>query len=188
MYSNRINDPAFAKYRANSDKYALIFSFIIAAAAILGFYLYGEFSMEMDNPEAMYIGLGIGGMFIMIALLTNRSKKGAKTWDGKVVDKQVEKKTKRRKASDPDYHMREYLLYKVIINSDYGQTHEITAEDDDTVYNYYEIGDRVRYHGSIRTYEKYDKSKDSIVFCNACASLNKIEDDKCHRCMCPLLK
>ena len=52
--------------------------------------------------------------------------------------------------------------------------HEITAEDDDTRYNYYQIGDRVRYHGSLRTYEKYDKSKDSIIFCNACASLNEI--------------
>ena len=91
-YSNRIHDPAFAKYRADSERYARIFAFILATAAVLGFYLYGEFSTEMDNPEALYIGLGIGGMFIAIALITNRSKKGAKTWDGKVCDKQVRKK------------------------------------------------------------------------------------------------
>ena len=187
-YSNKINDPAFAKYTADSTRYAWIFSFIISTAAIIGFYLYGEFSREMDNPEALYIGMGIGGMFIMIALITNRSKKGAKTWDGKVVDKQVEKKTRRRNANDPDYHTREYLLYKVIIKSDYGKKHEITAEDDDTRYNYYHIGDRVRHHGSLRSYEKYDKSKDTIIFCNACASLNEMSSHRCHRCNCPLLK
>ena len=131
-YSNRINDPAFAKFLADSDRYAKIFACILAAAAVFGFYLYGEFSPEMDNPEALYIGLGIGGMFVSIALITNRSKKGAKTWDGKVYDKQVEKKRRRRTAADLDYHMKEYLLFKVIFQSNDGKTHEISAENDDT--------------------------------------------------------
>ena len=187
-YSNRINDPAFAKYLADTKKYAKIFSLILASAAVLGFYLYGEFSYDMDNPEALYIGLGIGGMFIMIALITNRSQKSTKTWDGKVVDKLVEKKTRRRNATDMDYHAREYLLYKVVIKSDFGDTRELTAENDDTVYNYYQIGDRVRYHGHLRTFEKYDKSKDSIIFCNACAFLNDMSDERCRACHCPLLK
>lgn len=187
-YSNRSNDPAFAKYQAASRRYAVIFSLILAVAAVLGFTVYGATSREMDNPEALYIGLGIGGMFIAIALITNRSKKGAKSWDGKVCDKQVEKKQRRRNATDPDYHMREYLLYKVIIRSDAGKMHEITAENDDTLYNYYQVGDRVRYHGNLRSYEKYDKSKDTIIFCNACATLNEMSDDRCHRCNCPLLK
>ena len=187
-YSNRIHDPAFAKYRADSEKYAKIFASILATAAVLGFYLYGELGTEMDNPEALYIGLVIGGMFIAIALITNRSKKGAKTWDGTVCAKQVEKKTRRRKSTDLDYHMREYLLYTVTIKSNDGKAHEITAENDDTTYNYYQIGDKVRYHGSLRSFEKYDKSKDSIVFCNACASLNEMSAERCHRCHCPLLK
>jgi len=187
-YSNRIHDPAFAKYLDDSRRYAWIFSLLLAAAAVIGFYSYGAFGSEMDNPEALYIGLGIGGMFIVIAGLTNRSRKGGTTWDGKVVDKQVEKKTRRRRAEDMDYHARNYLLYKVVIRSDYGKSHEITAEDDDTVYNYYRVGDRVRYHGSLRSYEKCDKSKDTIIFCNACASLNEMSAERCHRCHCPLLK
>lgn len=187
-YSSRIHDPAFAKYLADSDKYAKIFAFILAAGAVVGFYLYGELSPEMHNPEALYIGFGIGGMFIVIALITNRSKKGAKTWDGKVYDKQIEKKRRRRNATDPDYHMREYLLFKVIFQSNDGKTNEITAENDDTLYNYYRTGERVRYHGSLRSFEKYDKSKDTIIFCNACASMNEMSSDRCHRCHCPLLK
>ncbi len=173
-YSNRINDPAFAKYLADSDRYAKIFSYILATAAVLGFYLYGELSPEMDNPEALYIGMGIGGMFIAIALITNQTKKGAKTWDGKVYDKQVEKKRRRRNAADMDYHMKEYLLFKVIFQSNDGKTHEISAENDDTLHNYYRIGERVRYHGGLRSFEKYDKSKDTIIFCNACASMNEM--------------
>jgi len=65
---------------------------------------------------------------------------------------------------------------------------ELTAEDDDTVYNYYQTGDRVRHHGGLNSFEKYDKSQDDIVFCNACASLNDINDEYCFRCNCPLLK
>ena len=187
-YSDRINDPAFDKYVADTARYAKIFSFIIAIAAIVGFFLYGQLSNDMDNPEALYIGLGIGGMFIVIALITNRSRKGAVTWDGTVVDKKVEKKTRRRNATDMDYHAREYLLYTVIIESERGKRHEITSENDDTLYNYYQAGERVRYHGKLRTFEKYDKSKDNIIFCNACASLNEITDERCFRCNCPLLK
>ncbi|MBU1342969.1 MAG: hypothetical protein KKE44_07700 [Proteobacteria bacterium] len=187
-YSDRINDPAFAGYLESSDRYAWIFSIILSTAAVMGFFLYGQMSDEMDNPEALYIGLVIGGMFAMIALITNRSKKGGWTWEGTVCDKRVEKKQRRRNVSDQDYHMREYLLYKVVIQSDHRRKYEITAENDDTLYNYYQIGERVRHHGSLNSYEKYDKSKDAIIFCNACATLNEIIDEACHRCNCPLLK
>jgi hypothetical protein len=142
----------------------------------------------MDNPDAVFIGMGIGGMFIAIAWLTNWSKKGAATWDGRVCDKRIEKKVRNRTAADMDYHAREYLLYTVIFQSESGRTAEITVEGDDTLYNYYQVGDMVRHHGRLRTYEKYDKSQDTIIFCNACASLNEITDDHCFRCNCPLLK
>jgi len=187
-YSSKINDPSFAKYLENSAKYAWIFSFVISAAAVLGFFLYGELSDEMDNPEALYIGLGIGFMFIMIALITNRSKKGGKTWDGTVCDKKVEKNERRKKVNDQDYCMREYLLYTIFIQSDHCRKYEIIVENDNTLYNYYQVGDKVRHHGNLRSYEKYDKSKDTIIFCNACATLNEISRETCHRCNCPLLK
>lgn len=187
-YSDKINDPAFAEYLENSDKYAWIFSVIIAGAAILGFYIYGETSQEMDNPEALYIGLLIGGMFMTIALFTNHSKKGGWTWDGIVCDKQIEKKKRRVKNDNQSYYMQEYQLFKVVIQSDHRRKYESAAENDDTLYHYYQIGDKVRHHGKLRSYEKYDKSGDTIIFCNACATLNEITDETCFRCGCPLLK
>lgn len=187
-YSDRINDPFFSRYLENSARYAWIFSLILASFASFGFFLYGEFSDEMDNPEALYIGLTIGAMFLLIALVTTLSKKGGKSWDGTVCDKRVEKKKRRRKNTDMDYHMREYTLYTIDIQSEHRRKYHITSEDDDTLYRYYQIGDKVRYHGRLRTYEKYDKSNDTIIFCNACASLNDIQSEICFRCNCPLLK
>ena len=97
-FSSKINDPAFSKYIKNTNRWSAIFSVIIAVAAIIGFYIYGETSSEMENPQALYIGLGIGGMFLLIALFTIIGRSKSTTWDGTVVDKKIEKK--RRSQSD----------------------------------------------------------------------------------------
>ena len=62
-YSLKIHDPAFDIYLKNTKDYRFQFAFALAIIAIAGFYLYGEMSDELENPEALYIGLGIGGMF-----------------------------------------------------------------------------------------------------------------------------
>lgn len=187
-FSNRINDPAFAKYIKNSNRWAGIFALIIAIAAIVGFYIAGETSTEMDNPESLYIGLGIGGMFLLIALFTVVGRNRSRTWDGSVIDKTVKKKSRRRNSGDDDSYVEYYTEYVVAIREDGGKVHRLVQEDDDTVFNYYRVGDRVRHHAGLKSYEKYDKSQDSIIFCNACGSLCDINDDVCFRCKCPLLK
>ena len=184
-YSDRINDPTFARYVKHTKQWSMIFSIILAVVAIVGFYIAGEKGADgMSNPESLYIGFGIGGMFLVIGLFASfgRKKLGV-TWDGTVVDKKVKKKTRRDDDGDEDY-----LEYTVYIRSDQGKRDTIKAEDDDTRYNYFKIGDRVRYHAGLKSYEKYDKTGDSIIFCNACATLCDIEDDYCFRCKCPLLK
>ncbi len=142
----------------------------------------------MDNPQALFIGLAIGGMFVTIALFQIISRGRNKTWDGIVAYKIVKKKQRRRNAGNNDYYDEKYLAFVVSIKSDSGNIVDLTAEDDDTVYNYYQVGDRVRHHGGLNSFEKYDKSKDDIIFCNACATLNDINDEYCFRCHCPLLK
>lgn len=186
-FSARIHDPAFAKYIKNTKVWAFMFAFILALIAVVSFFIYGETSSEMDNPEALFIGLGIGGMFIAIALLRITGISRSSAWDGLVVDKKIEKK-RRKRYSGNDYYWEKYTLYTVFIRSDSGKIHTISADDDDTVFNYYQVGDKVRHHKSLNSYEKYDKSKDTIIFCNACASLNDIQNDNCFRCHCPLLK
>lgn len=186
-FSSRINDPKFKKYIKDSNSWSAIFTIILAVIAVVGFTIAGEFHLDnLDNPESMYIGFGVGSMFIVIALFQIIGRKRSFTWDGTVVDKTIKEKTSR--SSDEDNTYEEYLLYEVIIRSEDGKKHIISAKDDDTLYNYYKIGDKIRHHGGINSYEKYDKSQDSIIFCSACGTLCDINDDQCFRCKCPLLK
>lgn len=182
-YSSKIKDPAFDKYIANSNRWSAIFSCILAVIAAAGFFIYGEISSEMDNPQALFIGLGIGSMFVLIAVYQVVSRNTTKTWDGYVSEKTSEQKQRKQNTSK-DY----YMEYKIVIIDEKGKSHIMLFEDDDTVYNYYKVGDRVRHHKELNSYEKYDKSNDIIIFCNACGSLNDIDDNYCFRCNCPLLK
>ncbi len=184
-FSQKINDPAMARYVKNTNRWSAIFALIIAVVAVAGFYIAGETSSEMENPEALYIGLGVGSMFLVIALFQIVGRKNSTTWDGTIVDKKVKKKRRRDKYQES---LIDYLEYTVSIQANNGKMHYSSADDDDTIYNYYQIGDKVRHHKGLNTYEKYDKSKDTIIFCNACASLNDSNADFCFRCKCPLLK
>ncbi|MGI1660175.1 MAG: hypothetical protein ACRKFN_14640 [Desulfitobacterium sp.] len=190
-YSSRIDDPAFAQYAKNNNRWSAVFATILAIAAAMGFFIYGETNSEMENPQALYIGLGIGGMFLLVALLQIVGRERSKTWDGAVVNKTIEKKSRQQSSGsgDNDYYVHYYTEYAVMVREDKdGKIYRMTAEDDDTVFNYYQIGDRVRHHARLNSYEKYDKSKDSIIFCNACGTLCDIRDERCFRCQCPLLK
>lgn len=188
-FSSKISDPAFAKYIKNTYRWSVIFTVILAVAAIVGFTIAGEMGVDsMGNPESLYIGLAVGGMFVVIALFQIIGRQRSKTWDGTVEDKKIQKKTERQYHGNNDYSIVDYLEYSVIIRSDHGKKHVIKAKNDDTLYNYYRVGDRVRHHAGLRSYEKYDKSGDKFIPCNACASLNDIHDDYCFRCKCPLLK
>ena len=187
-FSPRINDPAFAKYVKNSNRWAAIFSAILAVVAVIGFYIYGEVGTEMDNPGSLYIGFGIGGMFLVIALFQILGRKRSTTWDGTVEDKKIKKKTTRHDYGDDNVQYEDYLEYSVIIRRDRGKRYTIKTRDNDTMYNYYQIGDRVRHHAGLNSYEKYDKTGDKFIPCNACGTLCDISEDICFRCKCPLLK
>ena len=188
-FSPRISDPAFAKYVKNSNRWAAIFSIILAVAAVVGFYIAGETGAEgMSNPQSLYIGFGIGGMFVTIALFQILGKKRSMTWDGTVEDKKIKKKTERYTHGDDDVRYEDYLEYSIIIRNDQGKRHTIKSRDSDTLYNYYQIGDRVRHHAGLNSYEKYDKTGDKFIPCNACGTLCDISDETCFRCKCPLLK
>lgn len=189
-FSSKISDPAFAKYIKNSNRWSVIFSLILATAAIIGFFIYGETSSEMENPQALLIGMGIGSMFLIIAMFQLIARKRSRTWDGTVIDKTIKKKSRRQSCGSDtnDYYIQHFTEYSVIIQDKTRKNHWVVTEDDDTVYNYYKIGDCVRHHAGLNSYEKYDKTKDSIIFCNACSTLCSINDDVCFRCNCPLLK
>ncbi len=182
-FSPRISDPAFARYVKNTNRWSAIVSTILAIAAVIGFYIAGEMGAEgMSNPGALFIGFGIGGMFLAIALFQIRGRKRSNTWDGTVEDKTIKKKTRH-----DQYTVEEYLEYSVIVRSDHGKKHVIRTRSND-LYSYFDIGDRVRHHAGLRSLEKYDKTGDKFIPCNACGTLCDIREDHCRHCKCPLLK
>lgn len=188
-FSPRISDPAFAKYIKNSNRWTVIISLILAVAAVIGFYIAGERGAEgMSNPLSLMIGLGIGGMFLVIALLQILGRKRSSTWDGTVEDKKIKKKTQRQTYGDDDVRYEDYLEYSVIIRSDRGKKHIIKTRDNNVFYNYFNIGDRVRHHAGLNSFEKYDKTGETFLPCNACGTLCDINGDYCPQCKCPLLK
>lgn len=184
-FSPKIHDRAFLQYQKASNKWALTFAVVLALVAIVGFPIYGEKSGELKMPQSLYYGLAIGGMFIAIALIQIFRKGRDTTWDGVIVGKQVFERTTHDKDTDVDTT---YTVYEYKVKRGNGKVYKHQHKDHDTMFNYFDIGDRVRHHKGFDVYEKYDKSKDTIIFCIACGTVNDISDDVCVRCNCPLLK
>jgi hypothetical protein len=188
-FSPRIQDPAYTRYLKNSSRWAGIFSAILAAAAVIGFFIAGQTGAgNMKNPQALFIGMAIGGMFLLIALFQTLRKKKDRTWDGQVVDKKVEHKTRSRETSEDSFVKEHYTLFTVLIRENSGKFHPLAVENDSRYFDYFQIGDAVRHHAGFSVYEKQDKTRDSYLFCIACGTKNEIYLDVCHRCKCPLLK
>lgn len=187
-YSSKINDPRFEKYLAKTGKWSMVFTFVIALIAIAGFYVAGEKDgSELSNPEALYIGLVIGGLFFFIGFSSNLKRKRSKTWDGIVIDKTAKKKRK-NVGNGEDSYVKRYIDYTVVIQAENKKKYKIKVADNPLYYNYYKIGDKVRHHAGLNTYEKYDKRSDDIIFCNACSRKCDIQEEECPKCHCPLLK
>lgn len=183
-FSSKINDPAFRAYKKKSVAWAFIFSGILAVIAVIGFPIYGDKSGDIDWPYSLFYGIGIGGMFIVIALLQTLKKSLDKTWDGVVEYKDSYYLKERNDNGRAHYH----TIYILKIRKDSGGVKKHKWRDIPGVYDYYNAGDRVRHHKGFTYYEKYDKSGDTQIMCAACMSFQDINKDICTRCKCPLLK
>lgn len=75
-----------------------------------------------------------------------------------------------------------------MIQTTTGRKHRIARDSHREMYDYFKVGDRVRYHPAFATYEKFDKSRDSIIYCNVCSMMNPISNDRCERCANLLFK
>ena len=183
-FSSKISDPAFASYKKKSVTWAFLFAGILAVIAMVGFPIYGNLSGEIDWLGSLFYGLGIGGMFFMIALLQTMRKGFDKTWDGVVEYKDSYTLKERNRNGQTHYHK----IYIIKIKKSSGRTKKHKWRDIPGVFDYYNVGDKVRHHKGFSYYEKYDKSNDTQIMCTACMSFQDKEKDICPRCKCPLLK
>jgi len=186
-FSDKINDPMYENYRKKARKWSFLFAIILAIVAIVGFVVYGEISGQIKMPQSLFYGLGIGALFIVIALLQEVKRKTDTTWDGVVVDKKILQKTERVRYGNKVKTV-PYTLYVIKVKRDDGKIFTHSVRENRSIFDYYQVGDRVRHHKGFSYYEKYDKSKDSKILCVACLTFNDIHDDFCKKCKVPLLK
>lgn len=174
-FSEKFDDPCFNRYRRHYRINIMIWTGGLMAAALIGFYIYAQDQSGDDQTEAYISGSVIATMFFLIGLYAIFDKRKKRDWIGEVVEKRIDKV----KGDD---------VYRIFIEHSNGKIHERNATNDSTRYDYYKIGDLIKYHGKLNSIEKFDKSEDEIIFCNACSYLNDIEEDRCVMCKCVLLK
>ena len=163
------------KNKRSSMGWAWVFTLLFP----VGFLLAGLFSDEVPLNEALIIGIGLGLLILAINLWRIAGMKKP-VWDG-VVMKKVEKK--RYKRDNDDGSSQSYMEYIVLIRTERDKKKRIVERQRGRdMYDYLDVGDRVRYHPALETYEKYDKSKDQVIYCNVCRLRNSIRNDRCERC------
>lgn len=157
---------------------SIIWTWVFSLLFPVGFLIAGLFGDEMPLNEALMVGFGLG-LFILAINLWRFANTKRRAWDGVVVKKMEKRHYKRH----DDGSSQAYMEYIVLVETEQSKTKRIVERKRGRdMYDYLVVGDRVRYHPALETYEKYDKSKDEVIYCNVCRGRNPISKDRCDRC------
>lgn len=175
-FSELCNHPEILEAARTNRKSSILFMWILVIVPLIGFPIAGLLMDDFPFGESLVIGTGIALVLLIINLLALRGAKKP-MWEGVVTNK-----FKKEKYEDRDDSSRTNTEYTVAITTDAGKKKTIVERRSRAMYDYLSVGDRVRYHPQFGTYEKYDKSKDRIIYCNVCSMMNRIQNDRCKRC------
>ena len=179
-FSDRCNSPEILAAAQKNKKSSIGCMWILVFVPLIGFPIAGLLMDDFPFGESLVIGVGIALVMLVVNLLGLRRTKQP-MWEGVVVNKYSKEKSEHRGGEDDNW--RTYTEYNTIINTDAGKKKTIVEKDSGRhMYDYLSVGDRVRFHPRFGTYEKYDKSKDRIIYCNVCSMINPIQNDRCKRC------
>lgn len=176
-WSDAVNDYRFAGYQSNRRTYITIFTFLLVAAILCFLLLSGDLALDREGITVIAV---LSAMFIFIALYSMRNtKKKGEEWIGTVEDK-------RSYYNKKNSHQNNVIIVRL----DNGKLVELPMGDNLVLYDYFNIGDKLKKHNkpNLRALEKYDKSGDEVLFCPSCATLNDTRDNFCKACGSPLLK
>lgn len=183
-WTSRHLDPAVIQRAEKNKKNAWAFTIFLTVAFPVGFSLAGLLMDDLPLNEAVIIGVGLGLLMLIIGIFRiSRMKSGI--WEGTVIDK---KQKRKMDHSQDDNVVSHKTIYTIVVAEDNGKQHKLNYTDNTALYNYFNIGERIRCHLSFGTYEKYDKSRDNTIFCNVCGAINDISQDQCKSCRLPLFK
>jgi len=185
-FSDRCNSPEILAAAQKNKKFSIGCMWILFFVPLIGFPVAGLLMDDFPFGESLVIGVGIALAMLVVNLLAMRRTKQP-MWEGVVVNRYSKEKSEHRGGEDDNW--RTYTEYNTIINTDAGKKKTIVEKDSRRhMYDYLSVGDRVRFHPKFGTYEKFDKSKDRIIYCNVCSMMNPIQNDRCKRCNNQLFK
>ena len=181
-FSDRYNSPELLAVAQEKRKSSIGCMWIMFILPLIGFPIAGLLMDDFPLGEAIIIGVGTALILLFVNLLALGSSKKP-IWEGVVVNKYSNERYQQRDSNEP------YTEYTVVIKTDAGKKKTIVERrGGGQMYDYLSVGDRVRYHPRFGTYEKYDKSKDRIIYCNVCTRVNPIQNDRCSWCKNLLFK
>ena len=172
-YSHRTDNPIFANNKRKYRRVTLIITPCIVVMIALLMMAFG-----VRPVIALIIGLILIVIIMPFALLSFRTKK---SWEGTVTDKKC----------SPWHRDKRQEKYKIYFETKEGKRKVQKWNMHPAIYDYLEIGDRIRYDGEIGgsfAYEKYDKSNDDNVICVSCGYLQDARQNYCTACGSPILK
>jgi len=189
-FSQKIHDPIFEQKRKAGFRKSMITGLIWFPVVVLLFQIVPFFADDFTRPIALIVGCIVGGFGLVATLIGGAKRAGAKTWDGEVIDKKITEHTVENNNGFNEtqyFHIIKFRLAsggkkKIKKKSRSG------AADAWDMMVYLNIGDRVRYHGKLDYFEKYDKSRDADVPCANCKKYVNIRLDACPNCHVPVIK
>ncbi len=181
-FSDRCNDPEILATAKSNRKSSIGCMWILVFVPLIGFPIAGLLMEDFPLGEAVVIGVGVALVMLIVNLFgLRRAKKPI--WEGIVINKFSKERRHHHRTGDESDSYTTYTEYTTVIRTNMGKEKKIIERDSQRhMYDYLAVEDRVRYHPIFDTYEKYDKSKDRIIYCNVCRMMNPIGNDRCKRC------
>jgi hypothetical protein len=176
-FSERYNTPEILVTAQKNKRFSIGCMWVLVFVPLIGFPIAGLLMDDFPFGESLVIGVGIALVMLIVNLFALRKTKKP-IWEGTVVNKYSKERSEHK-----DDVSKTYTEYTTVITTDAGKKKNIVEKDSGRhMYDYLSVGDRVRFHPMFGTYEKYDKSKDRIIYCNVCSMMNPIQNDRCKRC------
>lgn len=179
-FSEHSHNPEVLDAARKNRKFSIGCMWVLVFVPLIGFPIAGLLMDDYPFREAVIVGVGIAAVMLIVnSLYLLGAKKPP--WEGTVVNKYSKERSEHRGGEDGNYST--YTEFTTVINTDAGKKRTIREKGSQRhMYDYLAVGDRVRFHPRFGTYEKYDKSKDRIIYCNICSMMNPIQNDRCQRC------
>ncbi len=172
-YSQRINDTAVKAFLKKNTRATQIFIAVIAVIALVAIIIFAR-----DDLEIALLTWAIVLAFTLL-LSFKGGRKNKKAWDGRLEEKRIIQKV----YNEEGVHSQVTNTPTLFFRTTSGKTEKVElteGAEGDKVFNYYEIGDRVRKHSNFGYPEKHEKTE--TIICVFCGKLLSIEDEKCTRC------